>query len=88
MAGNTHFRPLILLREMRCPEQLIPDDKHHTHVLIQVRYVAGVMNAVVRGRNQNSFHPAWQLAYALRMHQYPISLSNGINKEDIGRVES
>src|SRR5690606_344614 len=66
-------------------EYPVPDDEHHAHILIQVRYIAGVVHAVVRWGNEDIRHPARKAYLSLRMHQYAVGLRDGIHKQDIYR---
>src|SRR5690242_9774153 len=56
-------------------EKLIPNNKYHSKVFIQVTNVAGVMNTMMSRANKNCLEPCRHFFYVLRMHENAIDLS-------------
>lgn len=74
---------LLLLGE--CAEKLVPDNEHVAEVLIEIRIVARVVYAVVRGRYQYVFQNA-QLADYLRVREKRIKpVDNEHGRDHRGR---
>jgi len=69
------------------PEKLIPYDKEHAHILIQIARIGSMMDPVMGRRYQYVFQPA-HLADQLRMHKDPPDLGNGIHKDDVEGFEA
>ena len=68
-------------------EQLIPDDKEHPHILVQVFDIGSVVDAMMRRGDQNIFQPA-HLVDELSMDEDPPYLGGRIHKDDIQRLKS
>lgn len=68
-------------------KELVPDDKEHTHILVQVSGVRGVMDAVMGGGDEDIFQPA-HFADQFGMDEDAPDLGGGVHKYDIERFES
>jgi len=67
---------------LKGPEKLIPYNKEHAHVLIQVAGVGSVVDPVMGGGHQYVFQPA-HFADELCMYKDAPYLGHGIHKEDV-----
>ena len=68
-------------------EKLVPDDKEHTHVPVEIFYIRGMMDAVMTGGHQDVFQPA-HFVDELGVDKDAPDLGGGIHEDDIQRPEA
>src|SRR5437868_15489825 len=86
--GQTIFDRLGSVFFLKSAKQTIPDDKHHTHVLIQVRNIRRVVHAMMRWANKYPAVPFRQMQMVLCMYNIAVQLGEKIGVEDVDGIET
>lgn len=72
----------------KCAENAVPDNEDHAHIFIEIWYVAGVVYAVVRGRDEEILYPGRHAPDILGVDEYAVNLCDGVHENGIYRTEA